>query len=130
MEGDLIYFPMAGRLLIIKYVNQVPVFYQMGAIQMYDLVTEMFEYGNERLRTGIESIDIIEQQNSTNMSTYRILSQDHKVIVDQDGFDIIQQGFDLDVQSHDVFADNEEIQNVSDGIVDFSEIDPFSEGVI
>ena len=63
-EGDLIYLPMAGRILVIKYVNKTPIFYQMGAIQMYDLVAEMFEYSNERFSTGIYDIDKVERRNS------------------------------------------------------------------
>ena len=41
-EGDVVYIPMLDRLLTIKYVNKNAVFYQMGSIQMYDLVCEMF----------------------------------------------------------------------------------------
>jgi hypothetical protein len=52
-EGDLIYIPMVDRIMIIKYVNKTPIFYQMGSIQMYDLVCEVFEYSSERLNTGI-----------------------------------------------------------------------------
>ena len=56
-EGDLIYLPMADRLMYVKYVNKTPVFYQMGSIQMYDLVCEMFEYSGEQLNTGIAAIE-------------------------------------------------------------------------
>ena len=127
-EGDLIYLPMADRLFIISYVNKTPVFYQMGAIQMYDIVADMFEYSGERLRTGIDAIDVIEKQKSINMTAYGLLTQNGFVITDQDGYDIIQGSFNLDVQTQDVFSDNEEFQTEGQSILDWSTIDPFSEG--
>ena len=63
-EGDLIYSPMMKRLFVIKYVDSKPVFYQMGALQMFELTCEVFEYSNESLNTGIPEIDAIETQYS------------------------------------------------------------------
>ena len=127
-EGDLIYLPMAGRILVIKYVNKTPIFYQMGAIQMYDLVAEMFEYSNERFSTGIYDIDKVERRNSEDLSAWRILTNAGLGITDQDGYDIVQGGYSLDTQSNDVFADNDEFQAEGESILDWGEIDPFSEG--
>ena len=127
-EGDLIYLPMAGRILVIKYVNKTPIFYQMGAIQMYDLVAEMFEYSNERFSTGIYDIDKVERRNSEDLSAWRILTNSGLSISDQDGYDIVQGGYSLDTQSNDVFADNDEFQAEGAAILDWGEIDPFSEG--
>lgn len=129
-EGDLIYMPVVDRVFIIKYVNQTAIFYQLGKIQMYDLVCEMYEHSGEKLNTGIERIDRIERDYSINMSMYGLLTQDRYKLTTQDGFDILQTGFDLDVQSEDVFSDNEELQEDAAGIIDFSEEDPFSEGNI
>lgn len=127
-EGDLIYLPMADRLMQIKYVNKTPIFFQLGAIQMYDLVTEVFEYSNERLRTGVANIDILEKTFTTSMSAFGLYTEDGFFITDEDGFDLVQELYDLDTQSNDSFADNDEIQTESDLIIDFSETDPFSEG--
>jgi hypothetical protein len=127
-EGDLIYIPMVDRLLIIKYVSKTPVFYQMGAIQMYDLVCEIFEYSSERLNTGIEAIDKIEQKNSIAMETYGLLTTDGFAITTRDGFQIIQSGYDFQTQAGDAFEDNTEIELEADAILDWTQIDPFSEG--
>jgi hypothetical protein len=64
------------------------------------------------------------------MSVYSILSDDGFVIVDNDGDDIVQDQYNFDKQAGDSFADNDEIEAEADSIIDFSEIDPFSEGDI
>jgi hypothetical protein len=56
-EGDLIYFPLNGKMFELMHVEHESIFYQMGALQMYDLRLELFEYSNERFRTGQEFID-------------------------------------------------------------------------
>jgi len=129
-EGDLVYLPMADRLMIIKYVNKTPIFYQMGSIQMYDVVCEMFEYSSEVLNTGIEAIDKIEQQNSIAMETYGLTTANGFVITTQDGFQIIQSGYDFQTQAGDSFEDNTEIELEGDSILDWTQIDPFSEGTV
>lgn len=127
-EGDLIYIPMVDRILVVKYVNKTPIFYQMGSIQMYDLVCEIFEYSSERLSTGIAAIDSIEQKNSIAMETYGLVTTDGFVITDQDGYQIIQSGYDFETQVGDSYEDNTEVQLEGEEILDWSQIDPFSEG--
>ena len=116
--------------MVIKYVNKTPIFYQMGNIQMYDLVCEIFEYSSERLNTGIEAIDSIEQKNSIVMETYGLLTNDEFVIVDQDGFEIIQSNYNFETQAGDSYEDYTEFQLEGEEILDWSQIDPFSEGKI
>jgi len=127
-EGDLIYIPMLDRLFIIKYVSKNAVFYQMGSIQMYDLVCEMFEYSSERLNTGIDAIDSIETDLSLDASGYSLLTQDKFIITDQDGYQIVQSGYDFETQARDPYEDNTEFELEGDDILDWTQIDPFSEG--
>ena len=129
-EGDIIYIPMIDRLLAIKYVNKNPVFYQMGSIQMYDLVCEMFEYSSERFNTGIAAIDSIEQDLSLDATEYAVLTQDGFIITDQDGYQIIQSGYNFEEQARDPYEDNTEFQLEGETILDWSQIDPFSEGQV
>lgn len=129
-EGDLIYLPMADRLMYIKYVNKTPVFYQMGAIQMYDLVCEMFEYSSEKLNTGIKAIDDIERDLSLSLELYSITTQDGLILTTQEGDAIIQGGYDFGTQAGDPFEDNTEFETEGDSILDWTQVDPFSEGQV
>lgn len=128
-EGDLIYLPMADRLMVVKYVDSTAAsFYQMGAIQMHHLVCEMFEYSSEKLNTGIDAIDSIETDLSLDASVYSLLTQDKFIITDQDGYQIVQSGYNFETQARDPYEDNTEFEIEGDQILDWTQIDPFSEG--
>lgn len=128
-EGDLIYFPLNRKIFIVKFVEHEAIFYQMGSLQTYDLNCELWEYSNEILNTGIDDIDKLEKDYSFNMSAYGITTEDGYVIKDEDGYDIIQEQYNFTTQVGDSLEDNVEIQSEADNILDFSERDPFSEGV-
>ncbi len=64
LEGDLIFFPLSDSLFEIKHVQDTNVFYQMGGLQTFDLVCELFEYADEAIDTGIEELDKIEREQS------------------------------------------------------------------
>ena len=105
LEGDLIYFPLNKKMFEIKFVEHEPVFYQMGALQMYDLRCEMFEYSQETFSTGVAEIDTLFA-----------------------GFETTSNTSIEYLETQDSFADNSTIETAADGIIDFSEADPFSEG--
>ena len=63
-SGDLIYFPLTDGLFQILDVQSTNTFYQTGSLQTFDLVCELFAYGDEKIDTGIEEIDDIEVQQS------------------------------------------------------------------
>lgn len=128
-EGDLIYFPLNKKIFIVKFVEHEAIFYQMGSLQTYDLNCELWEYSNEILNTGINDIDKLEKDYSFNMTAYGITTEDGYVIKDEDGYDIIQEQYNFTTQVGDSLEDNVEIQSEADNILDFSERDPFSEGV-
>ena len=56
-EGDLVYFPLGGRLFEIKFVEHEVPFYQLGHTYVYELQCELFEYNDETIDTGIDAID-------------------------------------------------------------------------
>ena len=129
-EGDLLYSPMMKRMFAIQYVNNKPVFYQMGALQMYDMTCEVWEYSNEKFNTGVAAIDELEAQYSTNEQSWALLADRNVTLQDENGYDIILDQFDFDEQNQDVYADNDEIDLESDGLIDWTEKDPFSMGNI
>jgi len=58
--GDLIYFPLTDGLFQVMHVQDTNTFYQTGALQTFDLVCELFAYSDEKIDTGVETIDDIE----------------------------------------------------------------------
>jgi len=127
-EGDIIYLPLNKKIFIIKFVEHEAIFYQLGSLQTFDLVCELWEYSNERLNTGIPEIDSKEQAYSFDFSTYRMLTEDSYVLQDEDGYDLVQEQFNFVTQVGDSFEDNTEVETEADNILDFSEANPFSEG--
>lgn len=103
--GDLIFFPLNDKVFKVAHVEHEAIFYQMGALQTYDIRCELFEYSNEVFETGISLID----------DRYNILSSSSTEAIE-------------DLRSVDPIADNEFIERAADSIIDFSESDPFSEG--
>jgi hypothetical protein len=59
-EGDLIYIPALKGLFEVIFVEHESIFYQMGKLNLYDLVLERFKYNQQKLRTGVVEIDQLE----------------------------------------------------------------------
>ena len=112
-EGDLFFSVMMQRMFIIKYVNNTSIFYQLGNLNTWDIVCEVFEYSNERFNTGILEVDNIQTQYSFAGTANTQVSNTS-----------------FETALLDVFADNSEINTeaTSNNLIDFSEADPFSEG--
>lgn len=110
-EGDLIYFPLNEKMFEIKYVEHESIFYQMGQTQVYDMQCELIEYANQRFNTGRSNIDDYFAEYNTdievdaNNSTLSVLA------------------------ATDDNASNLDFEIEADGIIDFSEVDPFSENI-
>lgn len=124
-EADLIWFPLAGRMFKISYVDSKPVFYQLGTVAFYDLRCQLFEYSNEIFTTGIPEVDAISVDYSTESGLDELLLEDGSVLVDEAGFSLLQDGTNNDTS---VLSDNDFLQTNGTGIIDFTEFDPFSEG--
>ena len=109
MMGDLIYFPLTKGLFEIKYVDNKHIFYQQGKIYTYKVNCELYKYSYEKFNTGVDDVDSIEKNLTKGID------------VDSDGVpDYITKNQGPD--------DNTTVQDDGNDIIDFSEIDPFSEG--
>jgi hypothetical protein len=103
-EGDLIYLPLNKKIFEIKFVEHESIFYQMGALQLYDLKCELFEYSGEIMDTGIPEVDIYYKK----MAETRFTANTEVL------------------DASDFMADNLKIQQDTDSFIDFDEKDPFS----
>lgn len=127
-EGDLIFFPLNKKCFQIKYVNKFEMFYQLGALQTWEVTCELFEYSGEIFNTGIPEIDILQKKFDSNQYHWAVKDETGDMLLDEEGNIIVLEGSSVD----NLFfsADNDEIQRESDQFVDFTSIDPFSEGTI
>ena len=101
-EGDLLYFGLTKKVYVIKFVEHEPVFYQNGALQMFDIRCELFEYSNERLRTGFAAVDAIETDHS-------LSGEFHGGSVDVDGDIIIDPNTGRPVNFDEVSLANTDV---------------------
>jgi hypothetical protein len=124
-EGDLIHFPLNNKLFKIMYVNKFEMFYQLGALQTWEITCELFEYSSEKFNTGIPAIDSIQQNLSLNIFDWALLDEDGERILDENSDYIVMENFTL--ETLDAIADNSFIQSETDDFLDFTEKDPFSE---
>jgi hypothetical protein len=56
-EGDLIYYPLAGSIFEINFVEDEQPFYQFGTLTTFTVTCELFTYSHEEMDTGIPEID-------------------------------------------------------------------------
>ena len=100
-------------------------FYQMGAIQMYDVVCELFEYSNEMFNTGVEDIDNMYNVLLTTNDPYVLLSEDGLHLTDENGFDLLENEYLMN--PIDVSSQNDYFETEGEDFLDFTDRDPFSE---
>jgi len=127
-EGDLIYFPLNGKAFQIKFVDYKPFFYQHGELQTYDLVCELFEYSGETFDTGVPEIDEIQDKYDTNILNDALLTEDGEYLLTENGDYLLMGNYDL--SAIDLGADNIPIQDeiIEGDVINWTELDPFSEG--
>jgi len=123
-EGDIIHFPLNRKFFEIKFVEHEAIFYQLGSLQTFDLVCELFEYSNEKFNTGIDVIDGFFRTQSIDMETYKLLLEDGFELLTEEGSSIISDAYKLE---NITTAENSDIEDEALEFLDFSERDPFSE---
>lgn len=124
-EGDLIYFPLNRKLFQIKYVDNKPIYYPMGALQTFELTCELFEYSGEKFNTGVADIDDIQDKLSMDLLDYGINTEDNYVLSTEDGDLLVLEEYEI--ETIDPLSDNDSIEQEALDFLDFTERDPFSE---
>lgn len=105
-EGDLVYLPMNQKFFKVTFVEHESVFYQSGALQVFDLKCELYEYSNERFDTGVALVD-------SAFNAYRTVDVSNLT----------------DLQDVDPIAKNIVYENEGDTFIDFTEFNPFEESI-
>ena len=128
-EGDIIFFPLNKKPFQIKFVDYKPFFFQHGQLQTYDLICELFEYSGEDFNTGNTEIDEIQGKQDVDVLPYALLTENGDYLITEDGNLLVQEEYDIAAKDN-TQADNDPIQDEQnlDDVLDWSEVDPFSEG--
>ena len=108
LEGEMIFLPLNGKMYKIQHVEHESIFYQSGSLQVYDMRCELAEYSGETFDTGYFEIDNYFTDIDTSANTVTSLT----------ALNIV-----------DPLADNLAFEDQADDIIDFSEMDPFSENI-
>ena len=137
-EGDLIYLPLNNKTFKVTFVEHEPIFYQMGTLQFYDVTCELWEYSGERINTGFAEVDNIETTFSTDiyLDTMLVTEDGIEPLFDENQERLLTEAEDRSDASANTSldydtvtdADNIQIETDADAIIDFSDLDPFSEG--
>lgn len=124
-EGDIIYFPLNRKFFEIKFVEHEAIFYQLGSLQTFDVVCELFEYSNEKFQTGLDIIDDYFEVQSIDMEEFKLLQEDGFTLLLEDGSSLISDTYNIEINTQ---AENSTIEDEALDFLDFSDRDPFSEG--
>jgi len=71
-EGDLVYHPIVNKIFQINFVDHDEPFHQLDSNPVYKLKCQQYEYSSEVLDTGIDAIDEIEDDLSTDTLTHQL----------------------------------------------------------
>ena len=124
-EGDLLYFSKTKTFFVIKYVDFLNPFYQLGKIYTFKLQCDVFEFSSERIDTGIGEIDSITDKSSQDIYRFQLLQESGDLVLNTSEDSIILEVYataDTDPQS-----DNDEFEMEAEGILDFTAFNPFGE---
>lgn len=124
-EGDLIFFPRSNKLFEIGFVDHDDPFFQLQNLPIFKLKCRLFEYSGERIDTGFDDIDRIEDDLSTDTMQYELISEDGFKMTMEDGDGVLLESYEL--ARIDKKAQNEFFESADDSILDFSEKNPFGD---
>lgn len=125
-EGDLIYFPLNDKVFEIVFVDKFSMFYPLGATPSYTITCQLFEYTSQRFITGIPAVDKIQKTVSTNLYDWALLTEDGLALLTENEDILTVEDYSEDTP--DPLDQSEEIQTIADGLLDFTETDPYSSG--
>lgn len=125
-EGDILYFPLTKAFFEIMRVDATDPFFQVGKLYVYKMECELLRYSSEKFNTGVEEIDGVAADKSTDINEYNILFENNSRIKYEyftESFMISEEYVIRDIipnSSNEDFTDNIDI-------LDFTEKNPFGE---
>src|SRR6185369_8916807 len=125
-EGDLVYFPFNKKCYEITYVEKFPLLYPLGKLYTYELNCELFQYSSQKFTTGIIELDGV-QALSQDLYDWALRTEDDFVLLAEDGAPLLVEEHDED--TIDPADETTEVQTEGNTFIDFSEADPYSEGL-
>lgn len=126
-EGDLIFFPFNRKLFQIKFVNKTEMFWQLGKLYTWEVTTELFEYSNETIQTGIPDIDRIMKVGNFDMLQFQLTDLNGTPILLDPYSDywLVDQYAKQNIQ---ITEDNAEIEKEANTLISWEagDLDPFA----
>jgi len=129
-EGDLIWFPLAKKLFQINFVEYESPFYQFGKNFVWNLKTEIFEFSDEKISTGVPEIDDVSKALS-NAVTVTLSAGGSGVFTVGETVTGGTSGVTATVNTIDnvnsEYDDNKYYEESGNNLLDFTERNPFGE---
>jgi len=123
-EGDLLYFPLHGKVFEIRFVDYKPFFYMLNKLQTYDLRCELFEYSNESFNTGIAEIDSIQKDYGTDILMDALHNENLQPLQNENGDYLTLISPEDRIEISMPTSDNQELEHIGDNIISFDEMNP------
>lgn len=125
-EGDVIYFPLNGKMFEIVFVDKFTMYFPLGASPSYSITCQLFEYKGEKFLTGNPLIDKIEVLLSEDLYDWALQTEDGlALLLENSDVLVVEEYAEVAMDAMDQTVP---IQSLSDSILDFTETDPYSEG--
>lgn len=126
-EGDLVFFVQNQKLYEIVFTEKFNMFYPLGGLYSYDMTCQLYEYSGQPFTTGIPGIDAIQARLSEDYFDYGWLNEDGSNLLQQSSDVVLLETYSDTTQ--DPLDETDEISKEASAFLDFTEKDPFSEGV-
>lgn len=125
-EGDLLYFAMDNNLFEIKNVSLKDSFYQLQNFYSYLLTCTLFQYSSEVIDTGVPEIQNAVPPSLDNLLYPSFIGSTENVLIDAtvNELAIVNIGT-TPLNQIDYDTSNKTLKTEGDGILNFSESNPF-----
>jgi hypothetical protein len=150
-EGDIVFVPLLNSYFEIQFVEDQEPFYQMGNLPVYKLKVTRWEYANEQINTGINTLDAVEDKYTLDQLQHKLTLEYGQEVLTGVGSIMLEDYHDYstgqpallmqetyvaaNIQTQSPYASNLDLNteagydtaSTADDILDFTERNPFGE---